>query len=142
MKAKKIALTSLLAFLLIPLNGIGSFKNVNALDDSLIAHYTFEDESNFGKDVSGNNNDLLTHGNGLSKGAHGINFDGNSVLYAQYLDNTTSDFVDSLNNNFTISFWGRSEGYQTSYFINTGFSGDGLGITYWDNQNISFRAGT
>ncbi len=142
MKAKKIALTSLLAFLLIPLNGIGSFKNVNALDDSLIAHYTFEDESNFGKDVSGNNNDLLTHGNGLSKGVHGINFDGNSVLYAQYLDNTTSDFVDSLNNNFTISFWGRSEGYQTSYFINTGFSGDGVGITYWDNQNISFRPGT
>ena len=33
MKAKKIALTSLLAFLLIPLNGISSFKNVNALDN-------------------------------------------------------------------------------------------------------------
>ena len=60
MKAKKIALTSLLAFLLIPLNGISSFKNVNALDETLIAHYTFEDESNFGKDVSGNNNNLLT----------------------------------------------------------------------------------
>ncbi len=142
MKAKKIALTSLLAFLLIPLNGISSFKNVNALDETLIAHYTFEDESNLGKDVSGNNNNLLTHGSGISKGIHGINFDGNSVLYASYLNNTTSDFVDSLTNNFTISFWGRSEGYQTSYFINTGFSGDGLGITYWDNQNISFRGGT
>lgn len=110
----------------ISLNSAAETENTVTASENLIAHYRFDDATDFGKDSSGKGNDLaVNNASQLSQGKYGINLAGTEtdganmgMLYAPYADGTTTDFSDNILGDYTISFWAVMTG--TGYVVQSG----------------------
>lgn len=97
-------------------------EGIKYITKGLVARYDFEDASNIGKDVSGNNHNLFVWSNSGktvgqvknsldSKLGKAASFDGNALLAAKKSEDSkvaSKDFIDSLNGSYTITFFAKN----------------------------------
>ena len=93
-------------------------------DVHMVAHYEFADPTNLGKDTSGNGNDLVAFGDGLTVTNGALNFATGSCLHSVN-DSADADFVDAVTGSYTLSFELNYDVSQQLWatFVSTGNDG-------------------
>lgn len=118
---------------------------------SKVAWYEFDDETDLGKDSSGNNNNLIVKGVGKDSINGGIALKNNGLLYAPALGDVTEDFVctdfsDNVTGSFSVSMrlYLRSvPGGGGNSIVDCGSYGSHFKVYYgYNNLSIAFGNGT
>lgn len=118
---------------------------------SKVAWYEFDDETDLGKDSSGNNNNLIVKGVGKDSINGGIALKNNGLLYAPALGDVTEDFVctdfsDNVTGSFSVSMrlFSRSvPGGGGNSIMDCGSYGSHFKVYYgYNNLSVAFGNGT